>query len=62
MLGRSAVDSSVRPYSKLNVGVYAFVTVATLVKLGLIINTLDLYAQVPLLVTFDLYIGPRGST
>ena len=55
---------SVRPSSriqKLNVGVYALVTVATFLKLGMIITTFDLYAYVLLLVTSDLYLGHRGS-
>ena len=64
MLGRPAVRPSGRPsgrIQKLNVGFYAFVTVATFLKLGMIITTLDLYTWVPLLVTSDLYLGHRAS-
>ena len=55
---------SVRPsdrIQKLNVGVYALITVAAFLKLSMIITILDLYAYVLLLVTFDLYLGRRGS-
>ena len=59
--GRPAGRPAVRPYPKLNVGFYALVTVATFIKLGMVITTSDLYAKVPLLMTFDLYQGHRGS-
>ena len=55
--GRPAVRPSGRPsvcIQNLNIRVYAFVIVATFLKLGRVIPTLDLYAQVPLLVTSDL--------
>ena len=53
------VCPAVRPdgcIQKLNVGFYAFVTVATFLKLGKIITTLDLSALTLLLVTSDLYL------
>ena len=45
----------------LNVGLYAFVTIATFLKLGRIITTIDLYPYVPMFITFDLYLGHMGS-
>ena len=35
--------------------------VPNLIKFGMIITTIKLYAAIPLLVTFDLYIGHRVS-
>ena len=49
------------PFLKLSDGFNAFATEATFLKLGMIVATVDLYAQIPLLVTFDLYVGHRGS-
>ena len=46
---------------KLNVGFYAFVTVATFLKRGMIITTINLYPYVPLFMTFNFYLGHRGS-
>ena len=54
-------SSILRFLLKLYVGFNAFATEATFLKLGMIVTTVDLYAQVPLLVTFDLYVGHRGS-
>ena len=56
----SSVRPTVCPSSRiqnLNVGVYMYITVATFLKLGMIITTVD---QVPLLVTFDFYLGHRA--
>ena len=64
MLGRPAVRPSGRPAGRiqnLNVALHSRVIVATLIKLGMDITTMDRYAKVPLLVTSDLYIGHRGS-
>ena len=56
MLGRPAGR-----IQNLNVALHSRVIVATLIKLGMDITTMDRYAKVPLLVTSDLYIGHRGS-
>ena len=56
--------SSVRPAGhirKLNVGLFLGTVVSTQTKLCMIITTIKFYASIPLLVTFDLYLGHRVS-
>ena len=58
----SSVRLSVRPsgrVKKLSVGLFSRTVVPNQIKLGMIISTLELYAAIPLLVTFDLYLGHR---
>ena len=45
----------------LNVAFHSRAILATLIKLGMDITTMDRYAKVPLFVTSDLYLGHRGS-
>ena len=56
--------SSVRPsgsVQKLNVGFFSETIVPSQIKLGMIITTIEFYADIPLFVTFDLYLGHRVS-
>ena len=46
---------------KLNVGLISQTMVPRVIKLGMIITTMELYALILLSVTFDLYIGHRFS-
>ena len=46
---------------KLNVGLFSKTMVPSQIKLGMIITTVELYAAIPLFVTFDLYLGHRFS-
>ena len=46
---------------KLNVGFFSETIVASQVKLSVIITTIELYADILLFVTFDLYLGHRVS-
>ena len=43
----------------LNVGAFSETMVPSQLKLGMIITTTELYPAIPLLVTFDLYLGHR---
>ena len=43
----------------LNVGAFSKTMVLSQLKLGIIITTTELYPAIPLLVTFDLYLGHR---
>ena len=68
MFGRPAVRPSGRPAvrlsgcgRKLNVGFISQTMVPSVIKLGMIITTIELYALILLSVTFDLCIGHRFS-
>ena len=56
---RPCVRQAVRPCPKFNVAIFSVANIATLLKLHMLITTLDLYPWVPLLMTFDLYLGHR---
>ena len=47
---------------KLSVGFFSKTMVPNQSKLGRIITTVELYAAIPLLVIFDLYLGHRSLT
>ena len=58
--GRPAVWPSGR-VQKLNVGFFSETMVSIQTKLCMIITTIELYTSIPLLVTFDLYLGHKVS-
>ena len=60
----SSVRLSGRPsgrVQKVNVGLFSKTMVPSQLKLGMITTTIELYAAIPLFVTFDLYLGHRVS-
>ena len=46
---------------KLNVGLFSKTNVPSQLKLDMSITTVELYADIPLFVTFDLYLGHKVS-
>ena len=44
---------------KINIGLFSKTMVPSRIKLGMIVTTMELYTAIPLLVTFDLYLGHR---
>ena len=46
---------------KLNVGLLSKAMVPSQIKLGMTVTTIELYADIPLFVTFDLYLGHKVS-
>ena len=50
---------AVRMYPNFNVGLYSHVMRPTFLKLDMMVTTIELYPMIPVLVTFDLYLGHK---
>ena len=50
-----------RCVQNLTVGFFSKTMVLSQIKLGILIATVELYAGIPMLVTFDLYLGYRSA-
>ena len=59
-----SVWPAICPYvrvQKLNVGLFSKTNVSSQLKLDMSITTVELYADIPLFLTFDLYLGHKVS-